>query len=83
MIHMLEYNSQVDYKGMTLIDAPLWQQAIEWLREKHKIYVTYSIRSVYCFDIDSENHSETIYGETYIKAQEKAILTTLKLIKQW
>lgn len=67
--------------------TPLWQQAIDWLREKHKIEIAQnpSIRlqkGWFQFDVtQSKPHLEDFTSaKTYNEARETAILKALELI---
>lgn len=67
--------------------APLWQQTIDWLREKHNISISVVHYGIYghAFSINFiDNRNFSINPEynnmTYPKAREQAILKTLDLL---
>ena len=69
------------------IAAPLWQQVIDWLREKHKIEVTQTPsieleKGFFQFNItrDKPHNEDFESGKTHNKAREAAILKALELI---
>jgi len=80
------YNPDSD----VFVGAPLYQQVIDWFREKHNIYIEiklgirnnllyigeiYTIRDTYKSNIKLTN-----YFDSYYKALTEAIEETLKLI---
>jgi hypothetical protein len=78
-----------------VIKAPLWQQATDWLREKHKIYIdvdsaSYGDESRYAACLHGYNSRKfhihrrdgfTIF-DNYNEALEEGILEAIKLIKE-
>ena len=68
--------------------APLWQQAIDWLREKYNIHISlgYSVHhKLYNYRIDSSviMMKRIIYWDSnYEKLREQAILKALELINK-
>lgn len=74
-----------------VINAPLHQQVLQWLREKHNIHVyvspnfTFENKSEligYGWDIDCGNYTNSQGGfNTYQEALNQAITESLKLIK--
>ena len=71
-------------------DAPLWQQAIDWLRENHKLNVI--IDNKYEHQIDKwvgiTQNTNIYYDEyvtnkfdSYYEAREQAVLKAIELIK--
>ncbi len=78
------------------ISAPLWQQAIDWLRESKNIHLCYNPHFTtsgtvagYMFDVYSfsdllgrQESERTINGVTYQQAREQAILKALELISK-
>ena len=73
----------------TFIYAPLWQQVIDWFREKHQIYISprslsgndpkYQIHQLFGKNKSFEIY--LIYGENYYEARKAAILEAIKLVK--
>ena len=72
------------------LSAPLWQQAIDWLRENHKLNVI--IDNKYEHQIDKwvgiTQNTNIYYDEyvtskfdSYYEAREQAVLKAIKLIK--
>lgn len=83
-------------KGVNLLAAPLWQQAIDWFREEKDIHV--NITPSFNFELDIidgynisdiyNSKTETLYMATneddydsYYKAREQAILKAIELCK--
>lgn len=68
-----------------LIACPLWQQAIDWLRENKNIHIAEDLSrpATYCFRIMTGGliNPELYFGNTYSEAREAAILKALELIK--
>lgn len=73
---------------MNLYAAPLWQQAIDWLREKHDliVYVSSYQKDKHLFGVFTYGDEElTELGEwivSYKEAREQAILKTIELINE-
>ena len=66
-----------------LIVAPLWQQAIDWLREKHNIWLCPQpkVTDKICFFIfKGSEYIYSAYELSYEEARQKAIEEALKLI---
>lgn len=70
------------------LPAPLYQQVIDWLREKHKIHVAASTFPVYNdqYGIQYTRSSlssgwEPLSGKTYYEALNNAIIKGLTLLK--
>jgi len=70
--------------------APLWQQVIDWFREKYKISIAIDMNcmedSGFVFYLGNMDDRTTIFESyvhfnTYQKAREQAILKALTLIK--
>lgn len=62
--------------------SPLWQQAIDWLRTEHGIYVAYVPKSVHNFSVESNaEYIGTSYGGTHEQSMENAILKAIEFIK--
>ena len=61
--------------------APLWQQVIDWFREKRDIhlYLPKSVYGGYVYVVDAK-YSDTIYANFY-DAREQAILKAIELCK--
>ena len=91
----IKEGSLLPFKGMflptgnSIILAPLWQQAIDWLREKHKIGIQISPFPVYKdkYGIKVERKASLSGWEipmespySYEQAREVAILKALELI---
>ena len=74
---------------VTPICAPLWQQVIDWFREKHQIYIRsridvgndpkYQIHKL--FNKSKPFEVYMVYGDDYYKAREAAILEAIKIVK--
>ena len=66
----------------SVIAAPLWQQVIDWLREKRDIhlYLPKSVYGGYVYVVDAK-YSDTIYANFY-EAREQAILKAIELCKE-
>lgn len=62
--------------------APLWQQLIDWLREKRDIhlYLPKSVYGGYIYVVDAK-YSDTIYANFY-DAREQVILKAIELCKK-
>ena len=66
------------------IKAPLWQQVIDWFREKHKIRVC-NLVNIYIeatFIIYHSTDVEVIDGNDFYKTREQAILKAIELCKK-
>jgi hypothetical protein len=67
--------------------APLWQQCIDWFREKQKIHIIfsagrdlgYSYRAVYLVHFHSIGNG---FYKTYEEAREQVILQCIELLKE-
>lgn len=78
-------------KDDTDLPLPLWQQAIDWLRNMHGIHVfifrTYSNADCAFFgyqvdDIYLNMRMERMnYGLTYIQAREQSVLKAIEIVK--
>jgi len=84
-----------DLNGIDLVgevNAPLWQQVINWLREKHNYNITYNVLEGYdCKKIinyifkggDIQSHFKILSKKSdYYEARESAILKVIDLIKK-
>ena len=74
------YNTNLFSKEGT-ISAPIYQQVVDWLREKHKIvihpdYVDSNARPVYCI----KWHNGLCHNEMFIDGFDKAIYKALDII---
>lgn len=76
---------------VTMIPAPLYQQVIDWFREKHKIYIDIQLQgntikqSYFPTVIIRLNPNNTMCfqrEDTYYEALDKAINEAIKLINQ-
>lgn len=77
---------------VSTISAPLYQQVVDWVREKHGIHLEVSRRSVnnsyieynpYVYDKFQDRHTEGTLGDeyhNYYEALTGAIVEALKLI---
>ena len=67
--------------------APLWQQCVDWLREKYNLHITIQ-RVIGNKGTDIESESWTFEGtpwktySTYQEAREQAVLKCIELCKQ-
>ena len=75
--------------GVTAILAPLWQQVIDWLRDKHGIGIEYHCLSLrwysQIFPIDPIHQYDRIQVNlddnlSYSENQEKTILKTMNIV---
>lgn len=68
------------------ISAPLYQQVVDWFREKHSIIINAvpdESLQIYCGKVeDKDGFIETEDTSSYYEALAKAIEESLKLIKQ-
>lgn len=92
--HLCIYQ-QEDEHSKDRLEAPLWQQAIEWLRENHKIEI--HPKKLYTEDglrwqarIDVYNSPGISYNDSIMKeflsyddTREQAILKAIELISIW
>jgi hypothetical protein len=69
------------------IDAPLYQQVIDWFREKHKIHITIDNWNGWCYTIEDVPFTKSLVDGTlnypssiYYEAMNAAITEALKLI---
>lgn len=68
--------------------APLWQQAIDWLRKRHNMWIVISKKYEH-FDNEIDfyvlpNRGDSFYKDefrSYRKAREQAILKALEIVK--
>lgn len=72
-------------RGEIWFSAPLWQQAIDWLREKHRIEIAQDLTELddYVFVYTKYRVQPPIYLSSgkYCKAREEAILKAIEIIK--
>ena len=68
------------------VSAPLWQQVIDWFKEKHNMYIEITYEgglqkdtSLYSFQIWSNQTSNKSDKMNYYKCREKAILKAIEL----
>lgn len=73
-------------KAIHNIAVPLWQQCIDWFREKHNMYIEITYEgglqkdtSLYSFQIWSNQTSDKSDKMNYYKAREQAILKAIEL----
>lgn len=66
--------------GKNQIARPLWQQLIDWLREKHKVIVTYgeSTDGIPYWDIFTPNDKRIVGGLDYYDSREKVITEAIQ-----
>lgn len=71
------------------IKAPLWQQVIDFLKEKYQLHIYIDFYDTYAFAIKCEKDqyynrfgSFEMELKTYYEAREQAILKAIELIKQ-
>ena len=86
-------NKNSAFYNNTVCSAPLYQQIIDWFREKYNIHILVSGRlidspesKVYVWEIygDFKELPEELYdgiNKDYYKAREQAILKAIELIK--
>jgi hypothetical protein len=81
----------IDDGNLNNLPTPLYQQVIDWFREKHRIHIKIDIQDVqldwYCYDVlvvkESAYMNDLLTDmnfKTYYEALDKAIEETLKLI---
>lgn len=75
--------------SIDIVSAPLWQQAFDWFREKHNMYIEITYEgglqkdtSLYSFQIWSNQTSDKSDKMDYYKAREQAILKAIELCKK-
>ena len=75
--------------SIDIVSAPLWQQAFDWFREKHNMYIEITYEgglqkdtSLYSFQIWSNQTSDKSDKMDYYKAREQAILKAIELCKR-
>ena len=83
--------SNSDNNDISLISAPLWQQVIDWFREKYNISLeiftlSYHNSIQYCFNIKkledttiSVLHKDNVYYSSYYETRKQAILKAIEL----
>ncbi len=79
------YNSNTNNTYESEISAPLWQQAIEWLVNKHLIFVTFEIHMVGGWKIHKTDKTNPIIIDTsinYYQGREQALLKAIELCKK-
>ena len=71
------------------VSAPLWQQVIDWFREKHNMYIEITYEgglqkdtSLYSFQIWSNQTSNKSDKMNYYKCREQAILKAIELCQK-
>ena len=71
------------------VSAPLWQQVIDWFKEKHNMYIEITYEgglqkdtSLYSFQIWSNQTSNKSDKMNYYKCREKAILKAIELCQK-
>ena len=75
--------------SIDIVSAPLWQQAFDWFREKHNMYIEITYEgglqkdtSLYSFQIWSNQTSDKSDKMDYYEAREQAILKAIELCKK-
>lgn len=80
VFHAKSGKTNTDYAQSKHISAPLYQQATDWLREKHGISVwVYPPKNLWHVQMESGEQFASS-GDTYYEALNKAIEEALKLI---
>ena len=80
-------NSDIVYDDFIHCTAPLWQQAIDWLREKHRFHFIIEPLNTknkildYSFGFSSKTQIYSIC-DFYENARKQAILKAIKIIKK-
>ena len=81
------------FRGLSFecLAAPLWQQAIDWIREICNLHIeieryvdednTYSFIGWVCGDLEEEIPTNDDYTESYFEARTAAILEAIEIIK--
>lgn len=89
--HIAVYGKHYNDDKREIYSAPIFQQAIDWFREKHNLHITlkhhttsqtygFVISGKYKGLIDPEIVNETFSKHTYYEALNQAITEVLKLI---
>lgn len=88
-IELIERLETTSINSIKVLTAPLWQQVIDWFREKHQININPLIdhNGVYYWVISRpinsyEVETEDINGESWEIARETAILKAIEIIKK-
>lgn len=78
-LHLKDYNNFIGLSNV--ISAPLYQQAIDWLREEHKIRVCniVDIHNECCFIVYHSTDADIIKGNDFYKTREEAILKAIEI----
>ena len=92
--YILALDSETPENQIVYIKAPLWQQVIDWFREKHKIDIypepTYSLTeySFKVITVQGKSKRQEYWGsmskvyKSYEKARENAVLKAIELISK-
>ena len=85
----LQDEDVMDALKLIKVLAPLWQQAIDWLRKRHNMWIIISKKNDHFEnEIDFRiipNRGDSIYNDefkSFRKAREKAILKALSLLNK-
>jgi|ERR1700741_409397 len=88
------YKNSVKDHGDQIVAAPLWQQAFDWFREKHKLWgrLSFNNKEDYLFDIIKPGYdivngeTKLVYGSnyypTYEDAQQACLEKLIEIVKQ-
>lgn len=89
-----KFNSETNhiYGKKGLVSAPLWQQCLDWFREKQDIHIVINhyndeeanqiLYDFTIFEKDWNDVSDYIYYHSFQEAREQAILKAIELIKK-
>ena len=82
----IQDEKEMDELNLIKLNAPLWQQVIDWFREKYNIHIWITYNREYdnpyftCIvDISQINRITTGYCKEYSAAREQAILKAIEL----
>lgn len=83
--HFTGYKNSVKDHNQNILAAPLYQQVIDWFREKHEVdFFLFKLKKdIYKFDVHQNGERKTLPNPTrlpYYEALDKAIEEGLKLI---
>ena len=74
----LEMYIDVQHQDTYFVQAPLYQQAFRWFREKYNLYIVISHNQYWVFEIYTTSNDDLLYGESTHKSYEEAELECLK-----
>jgi hypothetical protein len=89
-INRFQLLDKIDEWSQDYVEAPLYQQAFRWFREKYQLHgkvgIYHFIENTYCYNIVSKNaphyiHKESQF-ETYEEAELECLIKLIDIVKE-